>query len=727
MKKSELLAPAGNMESFLVALNNGADAIYLGIDEFNARGNIENFNLENIEEVTNLAHLFGIKIYITLNILISDSEMEKVVDLAGKLLKAKIDAFIIQDLGLAMAIKNTYPNAVLHASTQMGICNLEGAKLVKKLGFTRVVLARETPLEEIRRIHENCDIEIEYFVQGALCVAYSGNCYFSSLQAGASGNRGKCKQFCRLPYIISDGRTQKEGYLLSAKDFCMIDRLSDLTSTGVCSLKIEGRARRAGYVGQSVLAYRKAIDDLNENKIDKNNLKQSLKTAFNRGDFIEGYFNDDKKIDSHIQGHRGLEIGKVVDFKKGKKFNVVTLKSTHEIVRGDGLKFISNDKEISSIGVNDVKTISKDLYQITTLVLVDKNCKVFLTLDKINEDTLLASKRKIQIFASFSAEINQKARLLLKNQDGISIEVFSEEVLLPAQNQPLTKEEVEQQLVKGSEFFDINLKEIYIENVFMRKSQLNELRRQAIQEMKDKIISEYNEKNIKPYVKQEYKLECQDVKSNDSKMLLFSNIEELEKEKITPNTKLVYCPENYILSNIKKVCQSLKDYEIYLSTPIFAGCQDIKMLKLIFSENANLNIYANNYYGLNLIEDRKVIASNNLNIFNSQSVKALKCLGVEDAIVSIESKEKLKNSGVRLYSLENYKPMLMTFVHCPFKEHFGSDCKNCKFKNNVRLFMQNKKSMSLKRTKLATCLFSIHPEESLGYDENYLKAKVLFD
>ena len=260
MKRAEILAPAGNLESFYSAINNGADAVYLGLDDFNARGNIENFNLENIEDVIKHAHLFGVKVYLTLNILFDDSEIANILNIVSKLLKFSVDAFIVQDLGLAYCIKKKFPNAVLHASTQMGICNLEGAKFVQSFGFSRVVLARETSLQEIKRIHQNCDIEIEYFVQGALCVSYSGNCYISSLSSGASGNRGKCKQFCRLPYTLTSGKEKREGYFLSAKDFCMLDRLQELAEAGVISFKIEGRARRAGYVGEAVAVYREALD-----------------------------------------------------------------------------------------------------------------------------------------------------------------------------------------------------------------------------------------------------------------------------------------------------------------------------------------------------------------------------------------------------------------------------------------------------------------------------------
>lgn len=721
MNKVEVLAPAGNLESFYAAINNGADAIYLGIDEFNARGNIENFSLENIEEVINYAHFFGVKIYLTLNILFSNDEIVEVVSLVEKLLGFGVDAFIIQDFGLANVLKKVYPNIVLHASTQMGICNLEGAEFVKSLGFSRVVLARETPLEEIKRIHDNCDIEIEYFVQGALCVAYSGNCYFSSLQAGASGNRGKCKQFCRLPYTITNGNVKKEGYLLSAKDFCMLDRLQDLEKAGVCSFKIEGRARRSGYVGQVVDVYRKAVDKIG----DKQEMKNQLKTAFNRGDYIQGYFNEDKKIDSQIQGHRGIEIGKVIKFERGKRFNIITIKTGHKLQRGDGLKFIFNEREVSSIGVNDVKEIQKDIYQITSTSFVNENSIVCLTLDSKKEGELMEKKRKISINVSFCAEINKKAILTLQKED-VFVEVESDEVLIEAKNQPLTSQEVITQLSKGGDIFDFKFDKIQIDQVFMRKADLNGLRRSAIQELKKKLIEKYKKVNLKELIKKDYDFNCKDLKVETSQMFLFSSIEQLKNQELKKATKLIYCPTNYLREDIKAVCQKLKDFDIYLSLPIFATQKDLSLLKLILRENANLNIYANNYYALNFVKGRKIIASNNLNVYNNQTVKFLQNCGVEDIVVSIEQNQKLCNSGARLYSLENYKPVLMTLIHCPFKEHFNSTCANCKYKEGTQFIMQSHKKLDLKRKKVVSCIFELISGQTLNYNENYLKARVLF-
>ncbi|MBR1984602.1 MAG: U32 family peptidase, partial [Clostridia bacterium] len=245
MKEFEILSPVGDEKSFYAAINNGANAIYMGLKNFNARDKAENFNTENLRSFVKFAHLYSVKVYITVNTILTNGEIPSLVEMIRECVKSKVDAFIVQDFGVATVLKNTFPNIVLHASTQMGIHSLEGAKIAKELGFSRIVLSRETSLEDIKNIKENCDIEIEYFVHGALCVCFSGNCYLSSLSFNESGNRGRCLQPCRLPITaLNDKEEVNKGYLLSTTDLCLIKNLKTLYDIGVCSLKIEGRLRR---------------------------------------------------------------------------------------------------------------------------------------------------------------------------------------------------------------------------------------------------------------------------------------------------------------------------------------------------------------------------------------------------------------------------------------------------------------------------------------------------
>ena len=222
MNSIELLVPVGDFDCLKAAVQNGADAVYLGSSNFNARNSATNFDIDELEKAIDYAHLRNVQVHLTLNTLIKNNEFSDAVALAKEVYELGIDSIIVQDLGLACFLINNFPDLPIHASTQMAICNFEGAKYLSRFGFRRIVLAREVLLDEIKRIKENLDVEIEYVCQGALCVCFSGNCYISSYLLDASGNRGKCKQLCRLPYTLKkDVKELKEGYLLSAKEFNM--------------------------------------------------------------------------------------------------------------------------------------------------------------------------------------------------------------------------------------------------------------------------------------------------------------------------------------------------------------------------------------------------------------------------------------------------------------------------------------------------------------------------
>ena len=252
----ELLAPAGNFQCLKAAVACGANAVYLGMEKYGARASACNFNSENLLRAVEFAHLHGVKVYVTVNTIIKDGEMQDAIERAIEARNAGADAFIVQDIGFICELKKRAPDIVLHASTQMGISNAYGARFAEKLGITRVVAARETLCEDIRDIKDKTGLEIEFFCHGALCVAYSGNCYYSSLVSGCSGNRGKCLQLCRKKYF----KGNDSGYFLSAKDICLVDKVAVLRDAGVDSLKIEGRMRTPEYVAETVSVYRKAID-----------------------------------------------------------------------------------------------------------------------------------------------------------------------------------------------------------------------------------------------------------------------------------------------------------------------------------------------------------------------------------------------------------------------------------------------------------------------------------
>ncbi len=279
----ELLAPAGSMEALYAAVQNGANAVYLGCGTFNARQSAKNFTPQSLAEAVKYCHVRGVAVHLTLNTLVSDNEMEDAVALIKTAAEVGVDAFIVQDLGMVAQCRRVAPSVPIHGSTQMTVHSLSGVLLCEKLGMTRVVLSRELSREEIRYICAHSPIEIEVFGHGALCMCYSGQCYLSAAIGGRSGNRGRCAQPCRQSYGY--GRWEPK-YPLSLKDNCLVSYVRELEAMGVASLKLEGRMKRAEYVASVTAVYRKAIDDGIVNQAMMN----TLMTAFNRQGFTDGYY-----------------------------------------------------------------------------------------------------------------------------------------------------------------------------------------------------------------------------------------------------------------------------------------------------------------------------------------------------------------------------------------------------------------------------------------------------
>ncbi|MBQ9832329.1 MAG: U32 family peptidase, partial [Clostridia bacterium] len=291
----ELLLPAGNFESVKAAVQNGADAVYFGGQKFNARRNASNFDDGLLEDAVNYCRLRNVKTHITLNTLLFDKELNDAFAFAKKLYEIGADAVIVQDIGLIRILRDKLPELTIHASTQLGVHNIEGAALMREMGVKRVVLAREMRLCEIKKIHENVDIELEAFAHGAMCVSFSGQCLFSSMVGARSGNRGKCAQPCRK-CIEADAKGNKEikAYDLSLADMCMIEHLDKMKEAGISCIKIEGRMKRSEYVAAAARAYRAAIDGADTTLIAAH--KRTLETVFERGGFsTANYFENDRK------------------------------------------------------------------------------------------------------------------------------------------------------------------------------------------------------------------------------------------------------------------------------------------------------------------------------------------------------------------------------------------------------------------------------------------------
>ena len=472
----EILSPVGDMETFYTAIKSGANAVYMGLPKFNARMRAENINLDNLSKLVSFAHLKNVQVYITLNTILKDSEIKEAIELVGICLSSGVDAFIVQDFGLVYALKSVYPDIVLHGSTQMGVHNVRGAKVAKELGLSRVVLSREVTLSDIEDIANNVDIELEVFIQGAMCVCFSGNCYISSIKHNASGNRGECKQLCRLPYTLTDGKNTKKGYMISPRDNSMIDYLDKLMELGVKSYKIEGRLRHSGYVRVCTSTYASAMNDILEQKeINKEKLKKNLSRVFARGEYISGYFNGNDIINKDINNHLGEYIGEVVSSSKFKDIFKITLKLNRNIVQNDGLKFVLSNNDIITLGVGNIE------YNGNNIIVYGKNyipakSKVYLSLDSKFESSYIDIDTKIKLKMAFEGYIGNRCSLRITYND-IDITEHGEVCQSP-KSKPITRDNVVNQLSKiDKSVFEIENIDIDMEEVFLPLSAINELRR----------------------------------------------------------------------------------------------------------------------------------------------------------------------------------------------------------------------------------------------------------
>lgn len=492
----ELLAPAGGMKQLTAAVENGADAVYLGGSIFNARINADNFTEDEIKQGIQYAHLRNVKVYITLNILLKDEELLPALEYAYRLYKMGADGLILQDLGLASLIKQYIPHLPIHLSTQGSVYNLSGVKKAKKLGFSRVVLARELTLDEIRTVTSENVCDIEVFVHGALCMCYSGQCQMSRALGGGnrSGNRGLCAQPCRLLYKPEG---QKASYILSPKDLWGIDHLGKLAEAGVASLKIEGRMKSPEYVAAAVGIYRKYLDlyaDCGTYQVsdeDRNILMQ----IFNRGNFTCGYFNGNpgtKLLSGTLPKHQGVFAGKVVKDVPGT--HLIDIKPAVKLEMGDGIeirssKLIGNvvtymeQRKGGILRIGDIKgkaAPGDGIYRITDSRLMKQLRQTF------EEGGPEGKKHKRTVPVEMELEVKIGKQPLLAIQEGnCRVQVFHKEEAQRALKKPLTKEAAEKQLKKtGGTPFRAEKIDLDIEDgAVVPVSALNQLRRQGLDKL----------------------------------------------------------------------------------------------------------------------------------------------------------------------------------------------------------------------------------------------------
>lgn len=489
--KKELLAPAGDFETLKQAVHHGADAIYLGGKKFGARKFASNFNEEEMKKAISYCHLYGVKIYVTVNTMIYEEELEEVIQYVSFLHHYSVDAIIVQDLGLIRILRKQFPNLEIHASTQLHNHNKEGLRLLEELGVKRVVVARELSLREIEEL--DTTMEIECFIHGALCVCYSGQCLFSSLLLSRSGNRGACAGICRLPFqLLEDGKVvQTEGnYLLSPRELNSMNRIRELMESKVTSFKIEGRMKSPSTIGFIVYLYRKLIDSYEKNRSyslteeEKKNLLMLFNREFTDGFLFFSSFSNLMNIKS--PNHIGYPIGKVISVKDSK----IEISLTEELTQEDGIRFLESE---SGMIVNYLYNSSSKLIHsaskgervfVNSKVSAKVGDTVMKTLDKkLLENLEQYPEKKIPVEMKVVAHYPNDFVLIVTDSFH---EVRKEgDFLCLAEKSPTTEERVISQLKKtGNTPFTVSKITVEMDdNLFLPIPLLNQLRREALEEL----------------------------------------------------------------------------------------------------------------------------------------------------------------------------------------------------------------------------------------------------
>lgn len=654
--KVELLAPAGNMEAAISAFKSGSDAIYLAGPTYGARAYANNFSLEELQEIIKYAHIRDKNVYVTVNTIIYESEIEDAIKFLDFLYLNDCDGVIVQDLGLADIISKRYPDMALHASTQMNIHTVKQVQALKEMGFKRIVLAREVPFNIIKEIKEKVDVELEVFIHGALCVSYSGNCYFSSIVGKRSGNRGRCAQPCRLTYKLDD---DKEKYYLSPKDLCTIEYVNKLVEIGVDSLKIEGRMKRSEYVAQVVSSYRKVLDNTNVNIVKE---IEDLKLIFNR-DFTKGFlFDEGNNNFSNLenQNHQGLKLGRVISTFKDK----VKIKLERELNFGDSIRLVGKITDavtVNQMYVNEKLVKKAKTGEVVSLKVHEEglnNANVFITTSNIQIESLrnIEEKNKISINGNFYYKNN---KFILKINDGkniISIESLEEAVLA---NNDLSSRIKEQINKTGNTIYDFDEINVETSGMMIPVKEVNRMRRDALALLDEARSKRYLGRKIV-----EYSFNNLAIEVDNPLITVKVRTEEQLRVALDLNVSLIYV-EGYDLYKKYSDLENVK-----YANPRIDGEKEIESLTSSLSnlKNNNTSVY--------------------MNVVNSFSAYKLFSKGAKSVGLSIElAKEDiidLINSFNERYNIKgNFEMMvygyyeLMISKYCPLQKKMKCTNKNC--------------------------------------------------
>ena len=668
----EILAPAGNLNNLIIAVNSGADAVYLGLSNFSARKSSQNFNFEELKYAINYAKCYGVKVYIAVNTLIKDIEINEFIESVGVAYSYGADAFILQDIFLGKLLKEYYPEICLHLSTQAGVCNVYGAKMAVEYGFSRAILARETKLEDIKAI--SSIIETEVFIQGALCSSFSGHCYFSSFIGGLSGNRGHCKQPCRKRYTL-EGNDKFNGYLLSLSDLCIGNDIKTLIDLGVSSFKIEGRMRSAEYVASAIKYYKGILNDTVTTDDFIN-----LKKTYNRGDYTKGlaFSQTPNFISRKIQNHKGYLVGKVKNIYK----DVIKLDRVTTFTDGDSFKILRNGYEVGNAIYKNGAIKFKGNVKLNDEVYITKDIAL------INQ-TENVKREKIKVTIDVYCKVGEKLTL---TANGVT--VSSSDVLSQAKTSPLTKTDVVTNLNR-TDIYPYNPIVNFVcfdENVFIPKSILNNLRVElysALFNINTVKISD----NIKKYTNNS----ILDNSSEKSKTLISNTL-------VSVVDNLIYLPNDYNKIDFDKLSEVQKTTKVYLYLPSFLTGEDLIIIDKIVN---NFNgVYVDGYYGLKYAQDKNlnVFIGVGFNLFNSYGYNQLKKLGVKDISISKELSEKDISTNFSNVNVLSYgENVVMNLAYCPFDKN----CENCLYKSCSYIKDESGRKFELFRYKISECRFML--------------------
>ena len=632
----ELLSPAGDMESLYQAIHNGADAIYLGMKRFGARKFSKNFSREEIVDAIKVAHLYGVKIYVTMNTLVKDSEVDSFLDDVTFLYENGVDAILMQDFGMISLVRKMYPELVIHASTQFNNSSIDTIKFLYDMGIKRVVLSRELTLEEIKSI--DVPIEKEVFIHGALCISYSGNCLMSSMMGGRSGNRGECAGSCRLKYSLfkDNNLIQKDKYLLSTREFSTIYNFNELLDSDIASFKIEGRMKSPEYVGFITRFYRKLIDREEFNIEEELN---NLKTLFNRKFTNGNLFNDKEFMNTDTPNHIGLEIGKVISVDKDK----IKIKLNRRLNQEDGIRFLESGKGliVNYLYNEKMKLISstEDIAYIDNKIELKSNDRVFKTYDKLLNDKLKKYElKRIPISISLIAKKEEKIKLVFNDEINY-IEVEGNTVE-EAKTAPISSERIKEQLEKlgNTPFISKDIELDIDDNIFISIKELNDLRRECSELLIEK--REYSKRNI---VKNEVVFEKGS--STESSYKVAS----------------VYTEEQLI------TCLNLGFKRIYVNDlNLYNKYKD--KIEVYYFVRRNLFNIKNNLQDKNIISEyfdfNNMYGNYSLNVYNIYTAYFLDKLGIKSIPVSVElSDEEIDSLYNSFYNKFSYYPNLEVLVY----------------------------------------------------------------